>query len=176
MTKSYMQLFIENRCSELDLSENELLQRTGLADVTKARRRLDQVYAGNFKAARGLIERLPIALNIAQDVLDQVLHHTIADNLAVLEMEQLKEEAKPHAICLSSGVTWRTTFPTGMPAIEYFDWIKERACFGLRFRGEIERYTVYVSHDQIQTFDASGQPMHAAFHLVVAAKAIESLT
>lgn len=56
MGKIGIQLFIENRCAELGISVKELLFRTDFKNISKARRRLDEIYAGEFYLSRGLIE------------------------------------------------------------------------------------------------------------------------
>lgn len=100
MTKSRIQLLIENRCTKLGISIKELLVRTGLADISKAQRRLDELYGLNFRSARGLIERLPAALNLPKKDLDQAIKDTIQD--ARTEKYLLyRSKFKPHALILT---------------------------------------------------------------------------
>ena len=100
MTKYRIQLLIEHRCTELGISVKELLVRTGLADISKAQRRLDELYGLNFRSARGLIERLPTALNLLKEDLDQVIKDTIQDALAIEDL-LYRSKFKPHALILT---------------------------------------------------------------------------
>jgi hypothetical protein len=59
-----IEVFVRNRLNDLGLAPTDLVRRAGYKNVAKGLRRLDELYAGNFESAHGLIERLPSALEL----------------------------------------------------------------------------------------------------------------
>src|SRR6266699_1151996 len=58
---SPIKTLVENRCRELGLSRQDIVQRAGYRNLAKGCRRLDGLLTGDVYAARGLIDRLRAA-------------------------------------------------------------------------------------------------------------------
>ena len=87
-------------CDELGLSREELIRRCGYKNISKGLRRLEQLYAADFKGSAGLIAMLPAALDVPRDVIKQ----TVEDTRRFLH--ESREAAwraafRPHAIILT---------------------------------------------------------------------------
>ena len=61
---------ITKRCAELGLNNREFLQRLGYANVSKAQRRLDSLYCGDLISSRGVLEKLPVALDLSAEAVE----------------------------------------------------------------------------------------------------------
>jgi hypothetical protein len=72
---SPIKTLIESRSRDLGLSRQDIVQRAGYRNLAKGCRRLDELLAGDVNAARGLIDRLPTAL----DVPTEIIHEAIAE-------------------------------------------------------------------------------------------------
>jgi len=72
---SPIKTLIENRSRDLGLSRQDIVQRAGYRNLAKGCRRLDELLTGDVQAARGLIDRLPAAL----DVPAEAVHEAIAE-------------------------------------------------------------------------------------------------
>ena len=72
---SPIKTLIENRSRDLGLSRQDIVQRAGYRDLAKGCRRLDGLLTGDVHSARGLIDRLPTAL----DVPAEAVHEAVAE-------------------------------------------------------------------------------------------------
>ena len=186
MGKLGIQLFIENRCIELGISAKELLLRTYFRNISKARRRLEQIYEGRFKLSRGLIEQLPAALNLPKEDIDQVLKET--ENEIYAYLEKMREaEFKPNAIILTeyngrpksitmaavcgAGRHKRIDFPETMNFDEYlrfaFEILEERKKDVDMFFYSIEGITVNYTFRNAKTFDLNGKLIRESDHATI---------
>jgi hypothetical protein len=75
MGMSPIKTLIENRSRDLGLSRQDIVQRAGYRNLAKGHRRFDELLAGDVNSARGLIDRLPTAL----DVPAEAVHEAIAE-------------------------------------------------------------------------------------------------
>ena len=94
---SPIELLIQSRCSELNMSYRELIARTAYSNISVGLKRLQQLFAADFISARGLIDKLPAALVMSPDVINQA----ITDTKAQLKLEADKSYRaafKPHYI------------------------------------------------------------------------------
>ena len=94
---SPIELLIQSRCSELNMSYRELIARTAYSNISVGLKRLQQLFAADFIAARGLIDKLPAALVMSPDVINQA----ITDTRAQLKLDADKSYRaafKPHYI------------------------------------------------------------------------------
>ena len=176
MSKLRIQLFIEHRCTELALSEKELLLRTGTLNISKAKRRLEELYKASFRSARGLLERLPAALALPKEVLDQVMKDTIQDIRAAMDA-RYRAEFKPHALMLTeengrpkqitiagmcnAGRFIRINFPEEMPVDDYVQYafieLENRSNMVRSFFYPICGITINYTPDHAKKFDVTGQ-------------------
>lgn len=58
---------IARRSRMLGWSEQEFIRRLGYASSSKAQRRMASLHAGDWEAARGLLEKLPAVLGVSDD-------------------------------------------------------------------------------------------------------------
>lgn len=186
MEKLCIELFIENRCAELGISIKELLLRAGFKNISKARRRLDELYAGEFKLSRGLIEQLPTALNLPKENIDHVLKETKSE--IYVYFQKIREaEFKPNAIILTehngrpksitmaavcaAGRHIRIDFPETMGVDEYvnfaFKMLEERRKYVDMFFYPIEGIIVNYTVRNAKTFDLNGKLIRESEHAVI---------
>jgi hypothetical protein len=92
---------IENRCSELGISRNELAQRCGFKNISKGLRRIDSVGAGDLysQTSKNVLDTLPDALGLEKAAVEAAIHDT--DNIIA--------EAKRKAAAEREAV-WRASF------------------------------------------------------------------
>ncbi len=62
-----IEILVRERSNELGLGPTDLIRRAGYANVSKGLRRLSELYQGNFGSSRGLIGKLPAALEVSPD-------------------------------------------------------------------------------------------------------------
>jgi hypothetical protein len=75
MTSPIQQL-IEDRRTALGLSRRHLIRRAGYENTAKGLRRLDELLAGDLHSTRGLIERLPAALDVPPETVLAAISET----------------------------------------------------------------------------------------------------
>ena len=92
-----IEVLINSRCRDLGLRQIDLIKKTGLKNHDKALRRLNDLLEGDTKSTRGLAAKLPVALEVPPEEVEQA----IAETRAVLSAEadaQWRENFIPHAI------------------------------------------------------------------------------
>src|SRR6266508_4456089 len=67
---------VEERRGQLGLTAPDLIRRAGYQNTAKGLRRLQALMKGNFESSRGLIARLPEALNLAPETITQAIEET----------------------------------------------------------------------------------------------------
>jgi hypothetical protein len=95
-----IEVLIRSRSNELGLRLTDLVLRSGYRNVAKGLRRLDQLYAGNFDGASGLIERLPSALDLPKTTIEQAVEES-RRQIAEAKEEAWRAAFKPHAVILT---------------------------------------------------------------------------
>ncbi len=89
-SQSTIQHLIESRCRELNISFKQLIINTGYTNVSVGLKRLEQLFQNDYKLASGLIKKLPEALKIApEDVQEAILCSQLAQRAAQDEFERL---------------------------------------------------------------------------------------
>ena len=73
---SPIKTLIENRSRDLGLSRQDIVQRAGYHNLAKGCRRLDELLTGDVHAARGLIDRLPAALDVPAATVTEAIAET----------------------------------------------------------------------------------------------------
>lgn len=97
ITNFPVQQLIEFRCSELNISDKELIVRTGYSNISVGLKRLQQLFDADFQSARYLIEQLPTVLNVDTTVLEQAITDTKAQLIREAEQEY-RANFKPNFI------------------------------------------------------------------------------
>lgn len=129
---------IANRTQELGISYGDLVERAGYANKAKGLRRLDELFNSNFESASGLIERLPIALELPRGDICQAIETTKRTIAELAEAEWraafkpnarilTEENGRPRQIALAAisnaGKYVCIEFPEGMPAEVYLEHV-----------------------------------------------------
>lgn len=129
---------INNRIEELGISYADLVERAGYTNKAKGLRRLDELFNSNFESARGLIERLPVALELPRDDISQAIETTKRTIAELVEAEWraafkpnarilTEENGRPRQIALAAisnaGQYVCIEFPEGMPAEGYLEYV-----------------------------------------------------
>jgi hypothetical protein len=92
---------IQQRCKELTISHHELIVQSRITNIAKGLRRLQQLFDGDFISSRGLIERLPSALDLPQSVVEDAINTSkqqIADEIE----EAWRSNFVPHALAITA--------------------------------------------------------------------------
>ncbi len=92
-----IQQFIDSRCAELNISHRELIARTAFSNVSVGLKRLQQLFAADFRAAEGLIKKLPAALAVSPEAIKQAISDTI-EKLKLDAEDSYRTSFKPHFI------------------------------------------------------------------------------
>ena len=71
-----LSVFIRHRSQELGLTRSELVVRSGYKNVSKGLRRIDQVYAGDVIKTGALLTKLPEALELPPETVEEALKAT----------------------------------------------------------------------------------------------------
>ncbi|SFI39719.1 hypothetical protein SAMN05428978_100860 [Nitrosomonas sp. Nm34] len=88
---------VNSRCEELGIDTKELIRRAGYSTYNNGIRRLMELFVGDFKSSRGLIEKLPNALELPEDAIQQAIEQTKQDERDAWEAAW-RASFKPHAI------------------------------------------------------------------------------
>ena len=80
-----IQTFIESRCTQLNISHQELIIRMGYSNTSVGLKRLQQLFDANLKSAVGVIDKLPEVLEVDVALVEQAINDT---------KKQLELEAK----------------------------------------------------------------------------------
>ena len=95
---------INSRCDELGIDKKELIRRAGYSTYNNGIRRLMELFDGNFQSSRGLIEKLPNALELPGDVIQQAI-------------EQTKQDERD-----AGEAAWRAKFQTSCHRSHRYEW------------------------------------------------------
>jgi hypothetical protein len=167
---------IQQRCKELSISHHELIVRSGITNIAKGLRRLQQLFDGDFISSRGLIERLPSALDLPQPVVDDAINASakqIADEieaawrsnfvphaLAITANNGRPRQITMAAIC-NAGRYVRIDFPETMQSSDFkqyaFDVLSTRAPDIAKFFYELQGLVINYSPDKSIKFNLDKQ-------------------
>src|SRR6266699_6393187 len=168
---SPIKTLIENRSRDLGLSRQDIVQRAGYRNIAKGCRRLDELLTGDVHVARGLIDRLPAALDVPAATVTEAIAET-ARQQREAEDAAYRAAFRPHAIILTehriptqitfaiTGVDQqlRVDFTSGSSRISYIQQalkaVRQRS--PIRFFGRATGVIVNFSPDQAVRFDLQG--------------------
>jgi hypothetical protein len=95
-----IQALIEDRCHTLGLSCHDVVRRARYVNLSKGHRRLDELLGGNLHHTQGLIERLPVALDLPVSTVTEAVEATERE-LWAREDAAWRAGFVPHAIILT---------------------------------------------------------------------------
>ncbi len=172
---SPIKTLVQNRCRELGLSRKDIVRRAGYVNLAKGHRRFDELLAGDVNAARGLIDRLPTALNLPAETIGVAISATArqqreAEDAAYRAAFKprgfiITEHTVPTSITMAAFVgadqsLW-VDFDPGTTAITYLGQTlraaKQRS--PIRFYGNAVGVVVNYSPDEALRFDMQGIPV-----------------
>jgi hypothetical protein len=178
-----IQILIDERCRERDLSRSELVRRCGYKNVSKGLHRLDELYGGDLQRTTHLLAGLPTALELSPDIVQQALNET---------KQKLKERAawaaaeaeaawraafKPHGILLGTqerpsqififavaggAERWlKIPLDLSQPPVTYADQALTivRKTPSVQFFGRTTGFIVNYTPDHAVRFDCEGRPL-----------------
>jgi hypothetical protein len=176
-----IQVLIEDRSRELELSRSEVVRRCGYKKITKGIRRLDALYAGDLKETTFLIAGLAIALEVSPDIVQRAVNQTLQQleeraSCSAAETEAAWRAAfKPHGVLLGTeerpsqilffAITggaerWlKIPLELSQPPVTYAEQalaVVRNTPF-VRFLGRTTGYIVNYSPDHAVRFDREGQ-------------------
>src|SRR6266487_2549140 len=171
---SPIKTLIENRSRDLGLSRQDIVQRAGYRNIAKGCRRLDELLTGDVHAARGLIDRLPPALDVPAEAVHQAIAETArqqreAEDAAYRAAFKprgfiITEHTVPTSITMAAFVgadqsLW-VDFEPGSTAITYLEQTlraaKQRS--PIPFFGNAIGVIINYSPDEALRFDMQGIP------------------
>ncbi len=168
---SPIKTLIETRSRDLGLSRQDIVQRAGYRNLAKGCRRLDELLTGDVHAARGLIDRLPAALDVPAATVTEAIAETTQQQREA-EDAAYRAAFRPHAIILTehripTQITFaaagadqqlRVDFTSGSSRISYIQQalkaVRQRS--PIRFVGRATGVIVNFSPDQAVRFDLQG--------------------
>jgi len=169
---SPIKTLVQNRCRELGLSRKDIVRRAGYVNLAKGHRRFDELLAGDVNAARGLIDRLPTALNLPAETIGVAISATArqqreAEDAAYRAAFKprgfiITEHTVPTSITMAAFVgadqsLW-VDFDPGTTAITYLGQTlraaKQRS--PIRYYGDAVGVVVNYSPDEALRFDLNG--------------------
>ncbi len=172
---SPIKTLVQNRCRELGLSRKDIVRRAGYVNLAKGHRRFDELLAGDVNAARGLIDRLPTALNLPAETIGVAISATArqqreAEDAAYRAAFKprgfiITEHTVPTSITMAAFVgadqsLW-VDFDPGSTSISYLKQAlraaKQRS--PIRFYGNAVGVVVNYSPDEALRFDMQGIPV-----------------
>ena len=175
MTKKNITELITDRCAELGLDNREFLQRLGYANVSKAQRRLDSLYYGDLISSKGVLEKLPAALHLPEEAVEEAVEIFKQELLA--ESEQSRRAAfKPKAYIITNpdrprsiticAITncgrYREILLDGLTETDYLPYVikeannEERLKKLFDFFGEVIGFRINYTYDLSKTYDMKG--------------------
>jgi hypothetical protein len=174
-----IQILIRSRSKEFGLRPTDLVLRAGYNNIAKGLRRLDELYAGNFEGASGLMERLPGALDLPKTTIEQAVEES-RRQIAEAKEEAWRAAFKPHAVILTDRKRPEPLFVAAIIGIDQLKRVDfeessspltyiDQALEGLRkklerWKGQIPSFgkptgiMINYSPNKAVQFDLEGQP------------------
>jgi hypothetical protein len=172
MSASPIQVLIEDRCLELGLTRHDIVRRAGYTNLSKGHRKLDELLLGDLWHSRGLISRLPAALGVSADVVNEAVAET-ERQMRAAEDVAYRAAFRPHAIILTeytrpTSITMaaiggadrklRVDFEPGSSPMSYLkqalDQVRRRS--PITFYGAAVGVVINFSPDHAVRFDLDG--------------------
>jgi hypothetical protein len=172
---SPIKTLIENRSRDLGLSRQDIVQRAGYRNLAKGCRRLDELLTGDVHAARGLIDRLPAALDVPAEAVHEALAETVRQQREAEDAHYraafkprgfiITEHTVPTSITMAAFVgadqsLW-VDFEPGSTSISYLKQAlraaKQRS--PIPFFGNAIGVIINYSPDEALRFDMQGIPL-----------------
>jgi hypothetical protein len=164
---------VEERRKELGLRKQDVVRKAGYTNVGKGCRRYDELLAGELHTSRGLIDRLPAALNLPPETVTEAVAETKRQHWARMDAEW-RAAFKPHGIIITEHyIPTQITFAaiTGAdrhlwvnfePGSKSITYIKQalkavRQRSPIRFYGRAIGVIVNFSPDSAVRFDLDGE-------------------
>jgi hypothetical protein len=174
MLASPIKLLIEDRRQLLGLTRQDVVRRAGYRNVSKGLRRLDELLAGEWRKARGLIDRLPAALEVPAETVNEAVSETDRQMRAA-EDAAWRAAFKPHAIILTehtrpTSITMaiftgadrklRVDFEPGSNSVSFIGQALKavRLRSPIQFFGKATGLIINYSPDNAVRFDLDGRP------------------
>ena len=153
-----------------------MIVRSGITNIAKGLRRLQQVFDGDFISSRGLIERLPLALDLPKSVIEDAIN--ASKQLITDEIEAAwRSNFVPHALAITAnngrprqittaaicnaGRYIQIDFPETLPASDFkqyaFDELITRAADIAKLFYELQGVVINYSPDKSIKFDPDKQ-------------------
>jgi hypothetical protein len=111
-----IEILVRERTTELGLGSTELIRRAGYANVSKGLRRLSELYQGNFDSSRGLVGKLPVALELSPDDVWKAVQQS-RRQMAEAEESRWRAAFSPHAVILTERMRPQPHFIAAMIGI-----------------------------------------------------------
>ena len=111
-----IEILVRERGNKLGLGPADLLRRAGYKNVSKGLRRLSELYQGNFDSSRGLIGKLPAALELSADDVRQAVQES-RRQIAEAEEKRWRSAFVPHAVILTERMRPQPLFIAAMIGI-----------------------------------------------------------
>lgn len=180
---------IDLRCNELSISYNDLIIKTGVSNVAKGHRRLQQLFDGDFIASKGLIEKLPEALGVDPALLDETIRVSAQQISDEVEADW-RANFKPHALAITAnngrprqitmaalcnaGRHVHIQFPEGMNPSNFKDYalkaVRKRAVVLSNFFYPLEGFVVNYTPDLAIKYCLQGEEIGVINNAVKAGK------
>mgnify|MGYP001812682981 CR=1 FL=1 len=107
---------VRERTMELGLRPTEVVRRAGYKNVSKGLRRLSELCEGNFDSSRGLITKLPNALELTSGDVRKAVRQS-RQQIAEAEEKRWRSEFAPHAVILTERTRPQPLFIAAMIGI-----------------------------------------------------------
>src|SRR6266496_5343716 len=166
---------IEDRCRALGLTRQDVVRRAGYVNLSKGVRRLDALLAGDLHTTRGLIDLLPVALDVPVEVVTEAVEATKRE-LWAREDAAYRAQFRPHAIILTeherpTSITMAAfssadrqlwvEFQSGSSHISYITQALKaaRQRSPINFYGKAVGFIINYGPDNAIRYDLNGNPM-----------------
>lgn len=138
MYVSDIEKLVRSRIQDLGITCAQLIKRTGYTNDAKGVRRLEALFASDFVSTRGLIKKLPAALDLPKEQVEAAIAKTKQDNADYEEAEWraafkpnarilTEENGRPRQITMAAicnaGRTVVMKFPEDLPAAQYLGYV-----------------------------------------------------
>jgi hypothetical protein len=100
MSGTPIERLVEERRRALGLTRQDIVHRAGYRNIAKGLRRLDELLAGEWRKAQGLIARLSVALDVPAPRVNAAVAETDRQ-MRVAEEAAWRSAFRPHAIILT---------------------------------------------------------------------------
>ena len=111
-----IETLVRDRSNELGLGPTDVIRRAGYKNDSKGLRRLSELYQGNFDPSRGLIGKLPAALEVSPEEVGKAVEKS-RQEIAEAEDARWRAAFLPHAVILTERMRPQPLFIAAMIGI-----------------------------------------------------------